>query len=122
MKTYQQLNSRCGHGLLTAGLFLVGLMACLAIGVSTAQAQNYFVKDMGILDGMKACQPAAMNNLGQITGTATAGDHQIAFLYYYNGKEDEMEDLGGLGSRGFGISAAGIVVGDAHFPELDEKP
>ena len=113
----QQVSSICGRHLFAAGLFLVGLMACLAIGVSTAQAQTYNVKSMGILDGMKTCEPAAMNNVGQVAGTATAGEHQAAFLYYYNGKEDEMKDIGGLGSRGFAINPAGITVGDAYLPK-----
>ncbi len=123
MKTYQQqIRSECGRRLLGVGLFLIGLMACLAIGVSTAQAQMntkmYTVKNMGILDGMKACEPTAMNNLGQVAGTATAGDQHAAFLYYYNGKEDEMEDIGGLGTRAFGISLSGVIVGDAYFPNI----
>ena len=96
---------------------LVGLMACLAIGVSMAQAQTYNVKDMGVVEGMKACEPAAMNSLGQVTGTATAGEHHAAFLFYYNGKVDRMEDIGGLGSRGFAINPAGIVAGDFFLPK-----
>jgi probable HAF family extracellular repeat protein len=121
MKTYRQLNSRCSRGFLTVGLFIIGLMVWLAIGVSTAQAQMntkmYNVKNMGILEGMKACEPAAMNNLGQVIGTATAGDVHAAFLYYYDQtKEGEMEDVGGLGTRAFGINPAGIIVGDAYVP------
>ena len=116
----QQVSSRCSRRLFAAGLFFVGLMACLAIGVSTAQAQintkMYNIKSMGILAGMKACEPAAMNNLGQVTGTATAGEHQAAFLYYYSDKEEEMEAVGDLGSRAFAINPAGIIVGDAYFP------
>lgn len=106
--------------LLTAGLFFVGLMACLAIGVSTAQAQpkTYNVKHMGVLAGMKVCEPAAMNSLGQVTGTAKAGEHHSAFRYYDNGKVDEMEAVGGLGSRGFAINPAGIIVGDYYPPKL----
>jgi probable HAF family extracellular repeat protein len=111
----QQVSSVCGRHLLAAGLFLVGLMACLAIGVSTAQAQAYNLKIMGVLDGMKACEPAAMNSVGQVTGTATAGQQQVAFLYYYNGKEGEMEAAGDLGSRAFAINPAGLIVGDAYF-------
>jgi probable HAF family extracellular repeat protein len=111
----QQVSSVCGRHLLAAGLFLVGLMACLAIGVSTAQAQAYSLKSMGVLEGMKACEPAAMNSVGQVTGTATAGQEQMAFLYYYNGKEGEMEAAGELGSRAFAINPAGLIVGDAYF-------
>lgn len=96
---------------------LIALMASLALGISTAQAQKtYNVKHMGILDGMKTCEPAAMNSLGQVTGTASAAEHHAAFMYYYNGKEDEMEDIGGLGSRAFAINPAGIVAGDFFLP------
>ena len=111
----QQVSLSCGRHLLAVGLFLVGLMACLAIGVSTAQAQGYSLKSMGVLDGMKACEPAAMNSVGQVTGTATAGQQHMAFLYYYNGKEDEMEAAGEYGSRAFAINPAGLIVGDAYF-------
>jgi len=97
---------------------LIGLMACLALGLSNAQAQQtYNVKHMGILDGMKTCEPAAMNSLGQVTGTASAAEQHAAFMYYYNGKEDEMEDIGGLGSRAFSINPAGIAVGDFYLPK-----
>jgi probable HAF family extracellular repeat protein len=120
MKTFsqQQVSSMCGRHLIAAGVFLVGLMACLAIGVSTAQAQTYNVKNMGVLEGMKTCEPAAMNNAGQVAGTATAGEnHHAAFLYYYNGKVDEMEDVGGLGSRAFAINPAGMIAGDFYLPK-----
>jgi probable HAF family extracellular repeat protein len=117
MKTSSQPVSSKRGRLLTAGLSFVGLMACLAIGVSTAQAQTYNVKSMGILEGMKVCEPTAMNAVGQVVGTATAGEHHAAFMYYYNGKEDEMEDIGGLGSRAFGINPAGIAVGDFYLPK-----
>lgn len=113
-----QPNFRCGRHLLRAGLFFVGLMACLVIGVSTAQAQNYFVKDMGLLAGAKTCEPAALNNQGHVVGTAVAGEFGYAFRYYYDGEEDEMERVGELGSRAFGIGPTGIVVGDAFVPKL----
>lgn len=116
----QQAGSICGRHLLAAGVFIVGLMACFAIGVSTAQAQSYSVKNMGILDGMKACEPAAMNNAGQIAGTATAGEEHAAFRYYYNPKEEEMKDVGGAGSRGFAINPSGIVVGDIFVSSLKD--
>ena len=34
-------------------LILISLMACLALGVSTAQTQMYSIKNMGVPDGMK---------------------------------------------------------------------
>lgn len=108
------------HGLhlSRAGLFFMGLMACLAIGAQTARAQNYHVKDMGLLPGAKICEPAAINNQGQVIGTASAGEYGYAFRYYYDGTEDEMERVGGLGSRAFAISPSGVIVGDALVPKL----
>lgn len=99
-------------------LFLIALAVILAAGISSAQApKNYHLKDLGMLPGMKGCEPTAMNNEGYVAGVATAGPRvHCAFLYYYNGKEEEMEDIGGLGSRAFAISPSGIVVGDSYFP------
>ena len=57
---------------------------------------------------MTASEPAAINNLGQVAGTSTAGTHGCAFRYYNN----KMEDIGGIGSRAFGISQTGVVAGD----------
>lgn len=107
-----------GRRMLRAGLFFIGLNACVAIGVSTAYAQNYHIKDMGLLPGAKTCEPAAINNQGQVVGTATAGQYGYAFRYYYNGTEEEMERVGALGSRAFGISPSGVIVGDALVPKL----
>jgi probable HAF family extracellular repeat protein len=92
------------------GLFAVGLVACLAIGISTSSAQQavYRVTDLGVVAGMTAAEPAALNNLGQVVGTATGGSHGCAFSYY-NG---QMVDIGGSDSRAFGISQTGSVVGD----------
>ncbi len=84
-------------------------MAFLAIGVSTAQAQSYSVTNLGVVKGMTASEPAAINNQAQVAGTSTAGEHGCAFLYYNN----TMKDVGGIGSRGIGISPLGVVVGDA---------
>lgn len=93
-----------------AGLYSIGLVACLAIGIPTSRAQQatYRVIDLGAVDGMTASEPAAINNLGQIAGTSTAGTVGCAFLYYNRA----MEDIGGELSRGFGISQTGVVVGD----------
>ncbi len=57
---------------------------------------------------MTASEPAAINNLGQVVGTSTAGTHGCAFRYYNN----KMQDIGPIGSRAFGISQTGAVVGD----------
>ena len=42
---------------------LIGLMACLAIGVSTARGQViYSLEDLGVVKDMEASVPAALNN------------------------------------------------------------
>ena len=99
----------------TLAVIFTGLMACLAIGVTTARGQTYKygLEDLGVVKGMEASQPAAMNNLTQIAGTAYKGDQTCAFQYDYVKKF--MEDAGGLNSRGFGISSTNKVVGDAFF-------
>jgi probable HAF family extracellular repeat protein len=99
----------------TLPLFLLGLMACLAIGVTTARGQvyKYSLEDLGVVKGMEASQPAAMNNLTHITGTAYKSQQACAFYYDYSKKI--MEDAGGINSRGFGISSTNTVVGDAFF-------
>ena len=103
----------------TLAVIFTGLMACLAIGVTTARGQTYKygLEDLGVVKGMEASQPAAMNNLTQIAGTAYKGDQTCAFQYDYIKKF--MEDAGGLNSRGFGISSTNIVVGDAFFVGAD---
>jgi len=102
----------------TISVILLGLMTCFAIGVSTAQGQTYkySLADLGVVKGMDASQPAAINNLGHVAGTAYKGLETCAFHYDYSKKF--MEDAGGLNSRGFGISSTNIIVGDAFFISL----
>jgi probable HAF family extracellular repeat protein len=96
-------------------LFLIGLMACLAIGVSTTRGQvMYSLEDLGIMKGMEASEAAALNNQAEVAGTAYKGQETCAFHYDYSKKF--MEDAGGLNSRAFGISSMGMIVGDAFFP------
>jgi probable HAF family extracellular repeat protein len=98
----------------TIPAILIGLMASLAIGVSTARAQvMYSLEDMGVVKGMEASDAAAINNQGHVAGTAYKGEQTCAFHYDYLKKF--MEDAGGLNSRGFGINSANMVVGDAVF-------
>ena len=97
-----------------AGLSAIGLVACLAIGIPTLCAQQnyaqhmYRLTDLGVVSGMTASEPAAINNLGQVVGTSTVGPLGCAFRYANN----RMVDIGGTGSRAFGISETGMVVGD----------
>lgn len=95
-------------------LVLIGLMASLAIGVSTSRGQvMYTLEDLGVVKGMAASEAAAINNQGQVAGTASEGELTCAFQYDYIQKF--MEDAGGVNSRGFGISSKNVVVGDAFF-------
>jgi probable HAF family extracellular repeat protein len=109
------------------GLISIGLIAFLAIGISTGQAQAppplraYKLTDLGTLPAKKAnCSiPAAINDKGQVTGTSgMANVDETAFLYDSNQPKGGLEDLsrnyGGI-SRGFGINAVGDVVGDSNF-------
>jgi probable HAF family extracellular repeat protein len=91
--------------------FLFGLMACLAIGISTARGQlMYSLEDLGVVKGMNYALPSAINNLGYVAGTAYAEQEICAFHYDYVAKF--MGDAGGLNSRGFGINSLSVVVGD----------
>jgi probable HAF family extracellular repeat protein len=94
-------------------LILIGLMACLAIAVSTARAQKYSLEDLGVMKGMDGSQPAALNINGHVAGTAYKEGDTCAF--YYNNLEKLMYDAGGVNSRGFGINYMNMVVGDAVF-------
>ena len=89
--------------------YLIGLMVCLAIGITTTlRAQSYIVTDLGNVKGMTSIEPAAINDQGQIAGTASAGELACAFRYYNR----KMGDVGGDNTRGLGISPSGLVVGD----------
>ncbi len=49
----------------TLTAILVGLMASLAIGISTARGQvMYSLEDLGVVKGMEASDAAAINNQG----------------------------------------------------------
>jgi probable HAF family extracellular repeat protein len=98
----------------TLPVLLIGLVACIALGVSTTRGQQYSLEDLGVVKGMEASDTAAINNQGHVAGTAYKGEQTCAFHYDYFKKI--MEDAGGLNSRGFGINSGNIVVGDALFP------
>jgi probable HAF family extracellular repeat protein len=94
-------------------LTLVGLVACFAIGISTAQGQQYSLEDLGIVKGMDVSLPAAVNFNGHVAGTAYKKGETCAFYYDYLQKF--MYDAGGYNSRGFGINFMNLIVGDAFF-------
>ena len=95
-------------------VFLIALMACLAIGISTARGQlGYSLTDLGVVEDMDSSIAAALNNQGHVAGTAYKGQESCAFHYDY--LKNIMEDAGGTNSRGFGINSWNTVVGDAFF-------
>jgi probable HAF family extracellular repeat protein len=94
-------------------LFIIGLMACLAIGISTAQGQQYSLEDLGVVKGMDVSLPAAVNFNGHVAGTAYKKGETCAFYYDYVQKF--MYDAGGTNSRGLGINYMNLIVGDAFF-------
>jgi probable HAF family extracellular repeat protein len=91
-------------------VFLIGLMACLAIGITTARGQTYTLEDMGVVKGMDASLPVAINNVGHVAGTAYSKQGTCAFHYDYTQKL--ILDAGGLNSRAFGMSPTSLTVGD----------
>ena len=100
-------------------LILIGLMACLAIGVTTAQGQQYSLQDLGVVKDMEYSVPAAINSQGYVTGTAYKGEESCAF--HYDFLQKIMEDAGGFNSRGFAINSMSLVVGDT-FTVIPMEP
>ena len=96
----------------TLPAILIGLVACLAIGISTARGQaSYSLEDLGVIKGMEYSEAAGINFQANVAGTAYKGQETCAFHYSYK----FMGDAGGLNSRGFGISSTNLVVGDNFF-------
>ena len=100
-------------------VFIIGLMACLAIGVSTARGQVFYsVTDLGVVKDMQTSEVFAINQWGHVAGTGHNGLESCAFHYF----NKFMEDAGGVNSRGFGISSTNMVVGDAFFsPAMEPR-
>lgn len=95
--------------------FLIGLMACLTIGVSTSRGQvMYSLEDLGVVKGMEASEPAALNSFGSVAGTAYKGEYAMC-AFHYDYVQKFIHEEGGPNSRAFGISSFNIVVGDAFF-------
>ena len=90
----------------TLPAILIGLVACLAIGISTARGQaSYSLEDLGVVKGMEYSEAAGINFQANVAGTAYKGQETCAFHYSYK----FMGDAGGLNSRGFGISSTNLV-------------
>jgi probable HAF family extracellular repeat protein len=107
------------------------LIVTAAFVISTAalpvaQAQ-YSLTDLGVLPGKTESMPAAVNNIGQVAGTSSAGGLlQAAFRFNSNSStKDPLEDIGksktGAISRAFGINEVGEIVGDSSFGINDSR-
>jgi probable HAF family extracellular repeat protein len=95
-------------------LILIGLMACLAIGVSAARAQGivYSLEDLGVVKEMEASQPAALNSFGSVVGTAYGGEYAMC-AFHYDYLQKFIHEEGAPDSRAFGINSKSMIVGDA---------
>lgn len=93
---------------------LIGLMACLAIGVSTARGQAivYSLEDLGVVKEMEASQPAALNSVGSVVGTAYGGEYAMC-AFHYDYLQKFIHEEGAADSRAFGINSTSMIVGDA---------
>jgi probable HAF family extracellular repeat protein len=103
-------------------LILIGLMAYLAIGITTARGQiyRYSLEDLGVVKGMEATEPAALNSFGSVAGTAYKGEYPMC-AFHYDYAQKFIHDEGGPNSRALGINSAGVLVGDA-FPVVPMEP
>ena len=106
----------------TLPVILIGLMACLAIGVSTARGQAivYSLEDLGVVKEMEASQPAALNSLGSVVGTAYGGEYATC-AFHYDYLQKFIHEEGAADSRAFGINSTSMIVGDA-FPVGPMEP
>jgi probable HAF family extracellular repeat protein len=109
----EPINMKTKHRLIKAFSSLALVAAC-AIWVSSAQAQNYTLTDLGVLPGATESTAGAINDSGQVAGTSG----ETAFRYTKEGKvpmENVAErSMKGI-HRGFGMNGSGLVVGDSTF-------
>ncbi len=97
----------------TLPVILVGLMASLAIGISTARGQvSYSLEDLGVVKEMEYSEAAAINSEGSVAGTAYRGVGDVC-LPLRLPSEVHVRMPAAADSRGFGINSTNMVVGDA---------
>ena len=102
-------------------LVLIGLMASLAIGISTARAQVFYsLEDLGVVKDMEYSVPAAINSFGSVVGTAYGGEYPMC-AFHYDYLQKFIHEEGGPDSRAFGINSMGMIVGDAS-PVVPMEP
>ena len=97
-----------------------GVLASVILSVTTTASGGveYTITDLGNLGGYSV-KPAAINNRGEVVGTASVGPSGAnhAFLYS-NGVMTDLGTLGGFESGASAINDAGQVVGGAEIPTL----
>jgi probable HAF family extracellular repeat protein len=102
-------------------LVLIGLMACLAIGISTARGQqSYSLEDLGVVKGMEYSEAAALNSFGSVVGIAYGGEYATC-AFHYDYLQKFIHEEGAADSRAFGINSTSMIVGDA-FPVGPMEP
>ena len=103
-------------------LILIGLMACVAIGVSRAQGPGlvYSLEDLGVVKEMEASQAAALNSFGSVVGTAYGGEYAMC-AFHYDYLQKFIHEEGAPDTRAFGINSMSVIVGDA-FPVGPMEP
>jgi probable HAF family extracellular repeat protein len=72
--------------------------------------------DLGSFGGTNSIA-AAVNDTGQIVGSADNAAGQSRAFLYQDGHMTDLGTFGGNGSHGWGINAAGVTVGSAFAPE-----
>ena len=72
--------------------------------------------DIGTFGGTNSIA-AAVNDAGQIVGSADNAAGQSRAFLYQNGSMTDLGTFGGNDSHGWGINAAGVTVGSAFAPE-----
>ncbi len=108
---------------LSSSLTSLALVACLAAGASSAQAQIYSVKDAGVLNGKKMSSPAALSNNGQVAGVSFSEGADTSAFLAVPGK-DYIQDLGDSTSvsRAYAMNELGMVVGTSTFGGTAFRP
>ena len=97
----------------TLPVIIIGLMASVAIGISTARGQqSYSLEDLGVVKGMEYSEAAALNSLGSVVGTAYGGEYATC-AFHYDYLQKFIHEEGVADSRAFGINSTSMIVGDA---------
>ena len=94
----------------------------ITVNVKAATEQRYIINDLGSLGGA-TITPAAVNNLGQVVGTATLSDGRRRAFFWENGTLVNLGTFPGYpSSQAFSINNSGQVVGTcptgSYYPPI----